>query len=1037
MKGILAQIDYKAAFSSNNIDYLSEPGKISDESSAFSLLLDEMHLHDSISEMLIQNRMEYIEYYRMKIFDILEMVQNRDCDILIFPEYSIPVNLLSTLKEYSKATGIIVIAGTHYVNAISDEDAYDSAGITQWNCYIGQAICPIFTPDGNTYIQPKLSQSKFEPSLKTNPADTVQVIHTHTQDGAPLSFSVLICVDSLDITNVSRAISKLKPVEPHALFIVSLSPSTSTFESLSKYLATSEEYVLLCNRSDFGHTGMYLPPAIAKRLSGTSLPDPQTGEYLVEISISLTDLFIKQGVVDNTPAGEHFCYHHLVYATNPDLQSRLIKLFETNPSRSRTDIIESFESFLDQHEKDIPQHMFMQFDKLRNQLSTGAEDTTVLLQKNTPIFLDVPDTKVYFSSEINAAILTIMRMLEDTSSPSLYRIHQGLINQKKQLPPAKSGYKPLQRIVRNNAPNITNDAILSFRGRGTDMDNLQESMDNERYRLILVSGAYGIGKTSFVKVMLKRHYPDWNAFFLNATESSRFINILESIASCIGYPLDADSIARISIKRLRPVLSRFLCKVYSQPKRIIIVDDFDYVLLNADGHDNNIIRCFMECLQECKLVGGKILFISSIWFEKNLISSPLTRLIPLKELRRKNIRQIIQYQLRKANFANGEQPPEIPDNWLTAINNHPLSAILLSEMIIDNGSLELKEQPQSYIINQLLGSINFTHEEQQAYQFLSVFRIPVELELLKTLFSEHYKQILDPILPKILKRSFITYDGNLIQLTEVVRRKFFEDLENDSKLYDSYNAIAANYYEHIQNLHNEEGKFDPTIFCELSYHLFIIQEYTKFKCLTQGNKETLKSNARILYKKYQMYDKAYEIYKILNEVFAPDPEVLAYLGRCSARLSNWDDVQNFFDRAIKESALNQQSVSYLYRDWGHILVRFNRFTSAKEKLNTANTLYRTENGPHAKDPAILSALAYISWQEHDEPKAVELFEEALTANYRHEFTIFNYAKFLRSCGNNSYASELEARVSHEEDIYLFPQFEFLTINDELADIDDD
>lgn len=54
------------------------------------------------------------EAYHRKVMAILKAM-NGKTDIVVFPEFSIPFDYLEEIKQYSDDTGIIVVAGSHYV----------------------------------------------------------------------------------------------------------------------------------------------------------------------------------------------------------------------------------------------------------------------------------------------------------------------------------------------------------------------------------------------------------------------------------------------------------------------------------------------------------------------------------------------------------------------------------------------------------------------------------------------------------------------------------------------------------------------------------------------------------------------------------------------------------------------------------------------------------------------------------------------------------------------------------------------------------
>ncbi|MCX9026073.1 MAG: tetratricopeptide repeat protein [Candidatus Methanoperedens sp.] len=54
------------------------------------------------------------EAYLKKVTSILDVLKGK-ADLIVFPEFSIPFDYLPALKQYSDSTGIVIIAGSHYV----------------------------------------------------------------------------------------------------------------------------------------------------------------------------------------------------------------------------------------------------------------------------------------------------------------------------------------------------------------------------------------------------------------------------------------------------------------------------------------------------------------------------------------------------------------------------------------------------------------------------------------------------------------------------------------------------------------------------------------------------------------------------------------------------------------------------------------------------------------------------------------------------------------------------------------------------------
>ena len=146
-------------------------------------------------------------------------------------------------------------------------------------------------------------------------------------------------------------------------------------------------------------------------------------------------------------------------------------------------------------------------------------------------------------------------------------------------------------------------------------------------------------------------------------------------------------------------------------------------------------------------------------------------------------------------------------------------------------------------------------------------------------------------------------------------------------------------------------------------------------------------HARTIYQQYHEYDAALQIYNIINQTFEDDAEVLAYIGRCNARLDNWTEVERYFEKAISVSKSRGDEIWYLYRDWGHLLVRYDYIKEASQKLERARVELCKET-TMIDDPAILAAEGYICEQNGDLDGAEEKYLEALDYNYAHKYTIY-------------------------------------------------
>ena len=154
---------------------------------------------------------------------------------------------------------------------------------------------------------------------------------------------------------------------------------------------------------------------------------------------------------------------------------------------------------------------------------------------------------------------------------------------------------------------------------------------------------------------------------------------------------------------------------------------------------------------------------------------------------------------------------------------------------------------------------------------------------------------------------------------------------------------------------------------------------------------------------------ALQLYQILFEAYPEDIEVLSYLGRCYARHGNWEMVTEYFTRAVDAAQRQGEYTWYLYRDWGHMYVRYYMEAEAVEKFAEARVRLLRETGL-TDDAGILAAEGFLAERNHDLAGAAEKYESALSFNSAHEFTITNYANLLRRQGKAAEAAALEQRL---------------------------
>lgn len=161
----------------------------------------------------------------------LNIAANKDVDLLVFPELTVPCEFVSELWDFAKQYEIYIIGGTHYKKV---EEGYLS-------------VCPIVTPRGVFYTE-KVNPAPFEKSSFKGGADgAIPGREVKLFKGTKLGdFAVTIC---LDYTN-DRLRIDLGKDELDFLIVTAFNGRTDDFaSSMQSDVQRAEDglYLVYCN----------------------------------------------------------------------------------------------------------------------------------------------------------------------------------------------------------------------------------------------------------------------------------------------------------------------------------------------------------------------------------------------------------------------------------------------------------------------------------------------------------------------------------------------------------------------------------------------------------------------------------------------------------------------------------------------------------------------------------------------------------------------------------------------------------------------
>lgn len=1011
----LAQIFFKPAIIERSVDHLSEPGLVQGDVCATSLL--EVLPPDKSNDLRMwqdRTRSDYITYITRKLQEVCKQACHiYRPDLLVFPEYSVPCSCLPVLQDMARQYKITIVAGSHTVRSAS-KDYYAQVGLDfDINTYQGCSIAPIFFPDGKADYQVKHDRSIFEITMKES-EEPFKCFDSITQDGEAFSFYVVICADALSAQNLGR----LKLSREKNLMVLTIAYSTKTdgFQSAANLLAVQRVPMLICNTSLYGGSGIYLSKSVKERFVNSpgqpSWLEPHT-EALMMLNFHPKKFAVERSVLDTDVRGSWAACPILYGEKLPwvkEYKQTLNGIEESLKEGNIGDAADYVDILLTLYENQIPTPLFEAFRYFTERMDNFCGDVESYMLPLRCIWLPFHSTQAHLRNEIMQALNLCMQF-----GLIAYQWIGELMKQQQEYPeePIVSVQPVLPSAIARPVP--TQEEALEFRDRGHYMNQLQEAILDPTVRLVLVNGAYGIGKSSLVAVNFKRNLPNWQVQTISLTPTTRFSMVLEYMANAIGYSLKADQLTSSGKKALRPILEKFTKALLAKDGHAIVVDQLESILLNMQGKDHTLLTLFRDAVYQMKSGQGKIIFLSDVRFSSEIFpESPAVRRIVVGRISDNNyVKKILEYEMRRHEMTSPGQTPVIPNRLYELVNGHPLTAKLCVEAMSRQKHEALEDIPlsqvQSQVIKQLLKKINLDPMESRLVSLLSVFRTRIEVPRLETHLSPEHKQMLKENMNKFYMSSFISAGEHALEITAAFRNYYYEQLsENDRQCFHEY---ALCYYKGLHEELVSKHLFSAMIYAEIAYHLTQLNQIEQLKEYLPGNVNTLKQLAKALYQRDKNYMMALQLYLILYETDHNDIEVLSYLGRCHARLGDWESSRARFQDAISAAERQKENTWYLYRDWGHMYVRYNMDEDAKEKLSEARFRLRQETTLD-DDAGILSAEGFLDERNHDLTSAVEKYEAALNCNPYHEFTIQNYSSLLRKQGKDQAANELEERLQN-------------------------
>ncbi len=327
----VCQLECHPALVLGDRDYLGEP--FVDESLTLSILsrngVDTTELREA-------NARAYRDWHGNRIANVLECLSRLEHvpDVTVFPECSIPLELLPRMRAFALRHGVMVIAGTHTrrLNAAARK-VYADLGLSgDVDGVVDGDLSgvPVFAGD-RAYFRYKRAPSIFETTnISPLPAGSILIDAVALRgENEELNVVPIIC---------SEALQSHQLVPPYDLIaVLAYNRDVDAFQAFIQHHTSNRIPVIVCNDGCYGGSGVHL--AHDRRIAEWWWAEPHAGRLPRGDGILVVDIHSRHSapqvsIANPMPGARLVCIQALVYESAGDAGYGAAKLLS---AASRTD----------------------------------------------------------------------------------------------------------------------------------------------------------------------------------------------------------------------------------------------------------------------------------------------------------------------------------------------------------------------------------------------------------------------------------------------------------------------------------------------------------------------------------------------------------------------------------------------------------------------------------------------------------------------------------------------------------------------------
>lgn len=987
LRGAIVQFDFQPAFySRSGATSLEEPVLLKQNKSGLSN--PEFFSLTQVKKLRETIREEYLKYIKKIVREIIVFCLKKDVQLLVFPEYSVPIEVLPIISQ--EAMHLTVIAGTHSVIVTENsQQIYQQIFETWFNPsnHIGEIICPIYN-DGSWSIVSKDLLSSWEQDKKRG-KEFSKILSIKDSNNEFVDLEVFICIEALSPNTPIK-------IKRGIIAIPSYSPSIGPFLNTAEQNLLAELPTFFANTSIYGNSVIFaqFPERSTPWFyeGNNTIPIPQNDSGLVIVDINLDRQVKTRGTISTSTNAQVVSYLPIVFNKHSGQTQKFFKdIQKINNQEDLNHLCNRYHSVNDITTSKILEFKIKLYQQIINQ---GLLDSDLSFLSES-ILIDDFGIDAYRSKWSLQAIDVLKNYIGSVSNDiekSLFKVLSNITDNK----PDTGIPFSFTSIIENQGSQASQAEYLENRNKV--IDTLHESYNNTNISLIVLQGLRGAGKSHIINYFLTIYAPDLERKYIYTTEGTGFPRFISEFAKSIGINLDASYIDKLSIQDLKLEIIELYSVFDNKSGATLVFEDIDFMLDRGGVFRDSRFYTFLDTFIKRNILSNNKIFITSQRVIKgNFMNNPSVMDLRLEKMEDSFIKRIIEHTYRKTKPEIKGKPFDLPQKLVNKLHGHPYAARLVGKLLhtyppeVILKDVAIFERFQNDLIRQLIRLTQLEENEQQFIQYISVFRIPVTIDayLILDNIEENYK-----IIEQFINEFYIEFNGSSYLLHPFLARYFYGQMDEITRIHN--HKYAAEYYEELINSTTEVR---PDWIGEALYHFASSFELEKGRSFLATYREELHPVSKAQFQR-RNFEKAKEICELQIEIDDTDFNAHFRLSLCLIELG----AKNKDDNLIKK-AKHHYDIAYKLRNdawWIHLAYAFRLITKIKA-LDEAESAIQFALEINDQDPSCWQHLGVLRDFQKQYSDAAKCYEKALKLKEDHFESLRSYGRNRQLIGDNDSA----------------------------------